>query len=137
MEEKKFHWNKVTWYSKLATIIVVALCLALGFYVGKQYAEVSLLLQTPVQAAIYEKPVADVIFICQKQKAVHAVFLKNMVKLDLSDGRHMSLLQTISADGARYATQNESFVFWNKGDTAFVTEAGTTTYLGCNLAAGK
>ena len=30
--------------------------------------------------------------------------------------------QVISGSGARYANADESFVFWNKGNTAFVTE---------------
>ena len=35
--------------------------------------------------------------------------------------------------GARYANADESFVFWNKGDTAFVTEgaADTMTFKDC------
>jgi len=28
----------------------------------------------------------------------------------------------MSASGARYANKDETFVFWNEGDTAFVTE---------------
>jgi len=38
-----------------------------------------------------------------------------------------------STSGARYANKDETFVFWNKGDTAFVTEGkdGKETYSGC------
>ena len=38
-----------------------------------------------------------------------------------------------SADGARYANAGESSAFWNRGNTAFVTEGGPTreTYGGC------
>jgi membrane-bound inhibitor of C-type lysozyme len=45
----------------------------------------------------------------------------------------MTLPQVISADGARYAkTDNdESFVFWTRGNGAFITENGTTTYDNC------
>lgn len=53
------------------------------------------------------------------------------VHLVLSDSRVLTLPQTISADGARYANANESFVFWNVGDTATITENGTTTYANC------
>jgi len=33
----------------------------------------------------------------------------------------------------RYANKDESFVFWNKGDTAFITEgaSGEETYSDC------
>jgi membrane-bound inhibitor of C-type lysozyme len=39
----------------------------------------------------------------------------------------------MSASGARYANKDETFVFWNKGDTAFVTEGkdGKETYSSC------
>jgi membrane-bound inhibitor of C-type lysozyme len=53
------------------------------------------------------------------------------VELTLSDGRTLALPQVMSASGARYANHDESFVFWNKGRTAFVEEAGQQTYNGC------
>jgi membrane-bound inhibitor of C-type lysozyme len=39
----------------------------------------------------------------------------------------------LSGSGARYANKDESFVFWNKGDTAFITEgaSGEETYSDC------
>jgi membrane-bound inhibitor of C-type lysozyme len=48
----------------------------------------------------------------------------------------VALPQTMSGSGARYANAGETFVFWNKGDTAFITEgkAGTETYSGCVAA---
>ena len=57
----------------------------------------------------------------------------NSVSLKLSDGRSLTVPQAMSASGARYANKDETFVFWNKGDTAFVTEGkdGKETYSGC------
>lgn len=49
----------------------------------------------------------------------------------LSDGRRFDLAQTLSADGARYATPSGAFVFWSKGNGAFVLEHGRRTYAGC------
>ena len=51
----------------------------------------------------------------------------------LSDGRSMTLPQTISGSGVRYANADESFVFWNKGNTAFIEEGSNQdqTYTGC------
>jgi membrane-bound inhibitor of C-type lysozyme len=49
----------------------------------------------------------------------------------LSDGRTFTLPQAPSGSGARYAAANGTFVFWNKGNTAFIEEAGKTTYDGC------
>ncbi len=54
------------------------------------------------------------------------------VDLKLSDGRSMTLLQTISADGARFANDDESFVFWAKGNGALVLENNSEkSYIGC------
>lgn len=59
------------------------------------------------------------------------------VKLDLSDGRTLSLPQTISASGIRYANEDESIIFWSKGDGAFLTENGVEAYQNCrNIEAG-
>lgn len=54
------------------------------------------------------------------------------VVLKLDDGRNFDLNQTISADGARYANKDESFVFWDKGNTAMVLEFDAEkNYTGC------
>jgi membrane-bound inhibitor of C-type lysozyme len=73
-------------------------------------------------------------FSCSGDKAIDATFINAdpaSVRLVLSDGRALTLPQTLSASGARYANGDESIVFWNKGDTAFVEEGGRTTYAGC------
>ena len=74
------------------------------------------------------------VFNCDEQKNITAKFYigdDKYVDLTLSDGRKLSVPHAISASGARYANADESFVFWNKGNTAFVTENGTTTFSGC------
>lgn len=55
------------------------------------------------------------------------------VQLKLSDGRNMTLNQTISADGGRYANEDESFIFWDKGNSTFVMEGNKTTYQNCGV----
>jgi membrane-bound inhibitor of C-type lysozyme len=70
-------------------------------------------------------------FTCDAGKTIAAVFTRHNVRLTLSDGRKLRLPQAQSGSGARYASANESFVFWNKGDTAFIEEKGKTTYSGC------
>ncbi len=70
-------------------------------------------------------------FNCAAGKSIQAAFFKDQVALSLSDGRKILLPQAISASGARYANADESFVFWNKGDTAFVDEVSTTTFADC------
>ena len=77
------------------------------------------------------------LFVCKDSKTIDATFINtdsrdtNTVNLTLSDRRQLSLNQTISASGARYANINESFVFWNKGNTAFIEEEGVQTFSDC------
>jgi membrane-bound inhibitor of C-type lysozyme len=83
--------------------------------------------------ALAETRVATATFKCQGGKSIKATFYANSVNLKLSDGRSLTVPQAMSASGARYANKDETFVFWNKGDTAFVTEGkdGKETYSGC------
>lgn len=60
------------------------------------------------------------------------------VHILLSDGREMTLAQTISASGIRYSdgdpsvAGSESFVFWSKGNSALVLEDNVEkSYIGC------
>jgi len=73
-------------------------------------------------------------FACKDGKSIDATFVNvppASVKLALSDGRTMTLPQAMSGSGARYANPDESVVFWNKGNTAFIDEKGKLTYEGC------
>jgi membrane-bound inhibitor of C-type lysozyme len=83
--------------------------------------------------ALAETPVATATFKCQGGKSIGATFYASSVNLKLSDGRSLTVPQAMSATGARYVNKDETFVFWNKGDTAFVTEGkdGKETYSGC------
>ncbi len=55
------------------------------------------------------------------------------VVLTLADGKKLTLPQTLSGSGIRYANSDESFVFWSKGDTAFVEEGANraVSYADC------
>lgn len=95
--------------------------------------------------------VAQVAYICNGDKTIDAAFYKGEsksvepgeppipsgnVKIVLSDGRSFSLPQTLSADGARYANSDESFVFWSKGNGALVLENNVEkSYIGCIILA--
>jgi membrane-bound inhibitor of C-type lysozyme len=83
--------------------------------------------------ALAETPVATATFKCQGGKSIEATFYASSVSLTLSDGRSLTVPQAMSGSGARYANKDETFVFWNKDDTAFVTEGddGKDTYSGC------
>ena len=76
-------------------------------------------------------------FRCHDGKSVDAVFSNgtvSSVSLALSDGRSLVLPQARSGSGARYTNADQSFVFWNKGNAAFVEEDGKPRYSGCRLA---
>ncbi len=79
-----------------------------------------------------------VTFVCDAGKSIGATFYigdDKFVDLVLSDGRTLSVPRAVSASGARYANTDETFVFWNKGDTAFITEGenSKTTFSNCVL----
>jgi membrane-bound inhibitor of C-type lysozyme len=85
-------------------------------------------------------PFNSVVFKCDGGKTIAAKVevrpkALGRVKLKLSDRTKTLVLdQTRSGSGARYANKNETFVFWNKGDTAFITENGSTTFADCVLS---
>lgn len=82
--------------------------------------------------------VKAVTFQCADGKSIQATFYPQkdeFVDLVLSDGRTLKLPHAISASGARYANSDESIVFWNKGDSAFITENNQETFSNCNLEA--
>ena len=79
-------------------------------------------------------------FACSSDKSIDATFVngkRSSVNLVLSDGRRLALPHALSGSGARYATDDESVVFWNKGNTAFLEEAGKTTYAECVAVKSK
>jgi membrane-bound inhibitor of C-type lysozyme len=85
------------------------------------------------KAAAAPKPI-KAIFVCEAGKTIDATFVNGAypdVTLVLSDGRHITVPQTMSASGARYASSSGIFVFWNKGDTAVIEENGKPTFRGC------
>ena len=67
-------------------------------------------------------PISIAAFSCEQGKTIGATCYSNKVDLVLSDGRKLSLPHAVSASGARYANAAGTFVFWNKGNTAFITE---------------
>lgn len=102
-------------------------CDALAYYEGSCTPAVATA-QAPAPKSIVAR------FACSSGRSIDATFVdgtNSHVQLRLSDGRTLTVPQGLSASGARYANADGSFVFWNKGDTAFIEEAGKTTYDGC------
>ena len=101
----------------------------------------------PLKAPSPDAPMSTVRYQCQENKTIVADFYDGKssvgpdgrpipggrVVVQLSDGRKFSLPQTLSGSGIRYADSSGTFVFWSKGDTAFVEEGSsqTVTYRDC------
>jgi membrane-bound inhibitor of C-type lysozyme len=144
----KIEWNKVTWYSKLLAVILFVAVFCVGFNLGKKSDEINSII-TPAQPLTTTKLINTVSYSCDGSKTILAKYYESDAKpfsspdqppiptgsvaLALSDGRSMTLPQTISADGGRYANSDESFIFWSKGTGAFVMEGKSSdvTYKNC------
>jgi membrane-bound inhibitor of C-type lysozyme len=123
----------------LLLVIIFIIIAALAAVVVWEYRHNPLLAQllgtNPPSVVPLHAPLASVEYVCDEGKTIKATYYEKNVALQLSDGRSMTLPQTISGSGVRYANSDESFVFWNKGDTAFVQEGGgdppMPTYQNC------
>jgi membrane-bound inhibitor of C-type lysozyme len=87
--------------------------------------------------AVANDVIATVNYACADDKTIEATYYADKVDIVLGDGREMTLPQTMSGSGIRYANADESFVFWSKGNTAFATEGDTDepTYADCTEVA--
>lgn len=123
--------NKIIVAIFLLVIIAVA-ALGLVLFLKYEKAEPVLVETTDTQTV----PEADIqaVFSCADSKMIFADFSDRQVTLTLSDKRAYALPQTISASGARYADEEETVVFWNKGNTAFIQEDGVETFRDCVAA---
>lgn len=101
---------------------VIAICVIVGIVFLIKQSEKNSSTQNPF-----------ILFVCSQNKTIQAFFQLKTDKVDLvlSDGRKLTIPRALSASGARYANSEESFVFWNKGNTAFIEEQGVVTYENC------
>jgi membrane-bound inhibitor of C-type lysozyme len=124
-------------------ILLIVIVIIAAIVIFWSHASVTAPTTIPVQ------PIASFMYQCDGGKTIAAQYYNGTstpstssttpptpggsVALVLSDGRSMTLPQTISADGARYASSDGTFVFWSKGNTAFIEEGATQqqTYSNC------
>ncbi len=132
-------------------VVVVAVGYALGHPANQPPAPTQ---SSSTSEAANVKPIATASYVCDGGKTIDAKFYQGSpkppagpneppipggsVEITLSDGRTMTLQQTLSADGARYSDGNpmiqgnETFVFWSKGNGALVLENNEQkSYTGC------
>lgn len=110
--------NKKVWTSVIVVIIaIIVLCVVL------------------IKSPKNSKPMAvsdtTTHYFCE-EGTIDATFSKDKVDLVLSDGRSVTLPQTVSGSGIRY--EKDSIVFIGKGDDAFLTENDKTTFTNCVAA---
>jgi membrane-bound inhibitor of C-type lysozyme len=124
-------FKKVTWLSQVIAIIVFVGTFFVGFHLGRYY-ELVIITNQEIKQQQEENIINKVTFSCADNKKIKATFFKNnTVALELSDGRSFNINQTISGSGARFANSDESFIFWTKGDGAFIDENGEMTFKDC------
>lgn len=123
----------------VASILILGAVAALIVLVLSMYPVAQQTGATQQQDALIE-PVAAVVFQCAEGKEFLARIEvrpdaspenPGMAEVYFIDGSVTPVLQTIAASGVRYATANESLVFWMKGETAFIEQDGATTYQDC------
>jgi len=101
-------------------IVVVVLLLVLGaLYVFKKRLPRPIIVTTNQTTTPYY---------C-REGTIIASYENAGVTLMLSDGRSLTLPQAVSGSGVRY--ELGSIVFWNKGDTATLSENNAPTYSNC------
>lgn len=122
----KLEWNKVTKFSQAVAVILFVAVFFVGLILGRKVENKSIL----------GEPVNSVKFVCAENKLIYVDFYKNFVHLETEAWKSLYLPQTISASGARFANEDESIVFWNKGNTAFITEGdpNNPTYKDCVIS---
>jgi membrane-bound inhibitor of C-type lysozyme len=131
--------------SLLVLIILIALAVFVWEYRNEPWLA-PLLGTNATQSA--QQQVGKASYVCSGEKTITATYYQGAssapangnatvpngsVALVLSDGRNITLPQTISGSGIRYATADSKLVFWSQGNTAFVTEGTdqTETYANC------
>lgn len=131
MNFKDIKWDQVTSFSQLVAVVLFVAVFAAGFFLGERYEYHAFLNAQKSMETSGPAPLADVVYACDGGKTLESVIFNGKATVVLSDGRSLTLPQTISGSGVRYANADESIVFWSKGDTSFLTEHDKTTYANC------
>ena len=148
-KKNSLKWNKVTPLSKCLAMALFVFLPFFGFFLGMKYQQ-SITIEQPIIVNTVnnsKKIISQINYQCRNGKHLQASYYEGPtisvtpgnppqpngeVKLVLSDGRKMTLPQTISADGTRYATNDESIIFWSKGKTVFIIENNVETFSDCS-----
>lgn len=121
-------------YMTLALVVLLAIGGYVLFYGEKPVPPPP---PTPtLPTAVTPPPAAT--YYCSDDRTMQAVFKSDSVELILSDTRTFTLPQTPAGSGMRYEDTRTAYgtivVFVGKGDNAYLTENGKTTYEDCIAA---
>jgi len=118
------------------TIIVIAfVCVGIGIISGVVYLLYGF--KSPfsenTQTVSDEKSIT---FLCSDETLIVALFESNNVSLAFSDGRTVSVSWTAPAsvferEGVRYATSDDSLIFWYTEGIALIEQGGTFPHGEC------
>ena len=118
-------------YRSIIVFLIIAIGIGFLFFSPKS---------TPPPEPVAKNLIATVTYLCDENKTISASYYETptneapspegppvptgSVDLILGDMASVTLKQTISGSGVRYANADESFVFWNKGEDAMVMRDG-------------
>jgi len=137
----------ISWSIGIFIILVVSVFLFNYLFIKQKTnitnsSDLTSKISTPTnnQANEDQSQTIQAVFNCRDSKTIQAIFhngTDSFVDLNLSDERILRVPRAMSASGARYATENEQFVFWNQGDNAFIEENGLTTFADCSVTVDR
>ncbi len=106
--------------------VAAAVVLILGFYPADPNA-----LQAPIATIAYQCAGGREFLARVEVRSDASPQNPGHAEVFLDDGSKLLLTQTVSASGVRYTNSTESFVYWIKGDGAFVQEEDAILYNDC------
>ena len=129
----------MTQYTRTGIVVLIVAVIVIAFALVRMHA------QMVVHPA--EQPINTVSYICGRGEVVSVVYYAGpstpvasserppvpggRAVLQRTGGSMLTLQQTVSADGGRYANADESVVFWDKGNGAMFTKEGEQTPENC------
>lgn len=133
-------------------IFVIILLTVAGIFIFSQKVESPIVEQTQVatttsqneqtvattteETGRQEVKINEYSFVCSDKTEGTASFDNvNDAAVVKIDGKIHELRVGISGSGVRYVNDEETYIFWNKGNSAFIEENGTTTHEACELKA--
>ena len=133
-EGKSWKW----WFITIGYYLVswVLMGLVLAYWPWHAHTPMQAMKSQQMASSTHVMPIASALYTCDNGKTVSAAFFDGgpavpvapgqppvptgSAEVSLDGAASTTLHQTLSADGARYANSEESFVFWNKGNEALI-----------------